>query len=95
MMDNLDEACAEDIVHPLQHDQTDDHVGPEAFRVIEDIPTALQEEPCIAYISALQDLAPDMKCATCKKPCNVAVKKVGSAVVLFWVCISQQMSCTV
>ena len=85
-MDSLAEISAVDVVHRLQTAPPEDNVPVQSFRVIKSNRDALQEQPCIAYLSSLLELAPAVMCTTCNKQCQIMNRRVGSAFIFIWVC---------
>ena len=88
-MENLEDYGIDDLVHDLVANLPDDKVEDDnAFVVLNDSRCAIDEIPFVAYQSSLLQLAPDQTCKRCGKLCDREIKRVGSAVVLLWVCQS-------
>lgn len=61
----MDACFAEDLIHDLGPQAADDIIDDKAFVILDGPTDALSEQPCIAYVSCLLRLAPEMSCSVC------------------------------
>ena len=83
--DNLEDMATDDLVHDVNFSHVDDVVDEKAFVVLNSASKALEDTPCIAYVSSLRSLAPDLVCHQCSAACSIEEKRVGSACIFIWV----------
>ena len=88
-MENLDPIEDADLVHGV--DSAPDDAPPDSTTGVPLITTskaALDEKPCVTYMSQLKTLAPDtIVCPKCKHPGTLRTDEFGSSVIFTWVSV--------